>query len=63
MDGERRGSGGGGGVAVVALVGDDEHGRVHGVALHVLARRAAAHRAALVVPTAAGENEHTVYNN
>jgi hypothetical protein len=59
MVGERRGRvGGAGGVAVVALVGDDQHRRVHGVALHVLARRAAAHRATLVVPTAAGEDEH-----
>lgn len=42
-------AGGGGGVAVLALVGDDEHGRVGGVALHVLPRRAPAQRAALVV--------------
>jgi len=39
-------------VAVVALVGDDEHRRLAGVALHVLPRRAPAHRAALVVPAA-----------
>ncbi len=39
-------------VAVVAVVGDDEHGRLAGVALHVLPRRAPAHRAALVVPAA-----------
>jgi hypothetical protein len=41
--------GGAGGVAVLALVADDQHRRVHGVALHVLARRAPAHGAALVV--------------
>ena len=39
-------------VAVVALVGDDEHRRLAGVALHVLPRRAPPHRAALVVPAA-----------
>lgn len=39
-------------VAVVVLVGDDEHRRLTGVALHVLPRRAPAHRAALVVAAA-----------
>jgi hypothetical protein len=39
-------------VAVVALVGDDEHGWLAGVALYVLPRRAPTHRAALVVAAA-----------
>lgn len=43
---------GSGAVKVLALVGDDEHRRVGGVALHMLPGGAAAHRAALVVATA-----------
>jgi hypothetical protein len=42
----------GGAVAVLALVGHDQHRRVAGVALHVLTGGASAHRAALVVPPA-----------
>ena len=43
---------GSGAVMVLALVGDDEHRRLAGVSLHVLPRRAPAHRAALVVAAA-----------
>jgi hypothetical protein len=39
-------------VAVVALVGDDEHGPLAGVALYVLPRRAPTHHTALVVAAA-----------
>ena len=41
-----------GGVAVLALVGHHQHGRVVGGALHVLPRRASPHSAALVVAPA-----------
>ena len=43
-------------MAVVALVGDDEHRRLAGVALHVLPRRAPTDGAAFVV---APENDMT----
>ena len=47
----RQGAGPGrsGRVAVLALVGHHQHGRVVGGALHVLPRRASPHSAALVV--------------